>query len=263
MRILVFSDTHGKWDNMYDIAVKEKADLILHCGDIETLTCKEDLPYFPAPSKFKREYESGNKPFEFKKYYDAGKVPIPTYFIAGNHENWLMLSKYIKGPVQLLENLYYFGNYGIVEVEGLVIAGFSKIYHPEYTYLTEIDTATGREIPYRWTKDRKRDNSPKNTSYFHIEDMYSLIELSKNYEKVDILLLHENPPGKFPEGFRRHGNSDTYGVEEIEELIKALSPKYVFCGHMHFDGERRVNNSMLVNIGENCFEKLDTNTHLS
>jgi len=256
MRILVFADTHGRWKDMYDTASKEKADIILHCGDIETLSGAEDLPYFPAPTKFKKKYE-GEKSFEFKEYYDSGKVPIPTYFIAGNHENWLMLNHYINGPVKIIENLYYFGNYGIAEINNLVIAGFSKIYHQDYTYLTEIDPNTGEEKPYRWAKDRKKDNSTKNASYFHYEDLMSLVELSKSYNKIDILLLHENPKGKFPEGFRRHGSDDYFGCKEINELIEALDPKYVFCGHMHFSDERVIGNSTLINIGENSFVKFE------
>ena len=234
MKIAIFSDTHGKWDEMYDRA--KGCDIILHCGDIETLLSNEDLPYFPAPSKFKKQYENGVRSYEFKKYWDKGKVPVLTYFIAGNHENWKMLYKYIKGPVKLIENLYYFGNYGIVKIENIVIAGFSKIFHHNYSYLNS---------PIRWKPNNKNPQSPKIASYFHVEDLMNLIELAKDYEKIDILLLHENPLGEF------------YGCKEITELIEALNPKYVFCGHMHWKGERKLFNSIVINIEENGVYYLD------
>jgi Icc-related predicted phosphoesterase len=218
-KIIVMADTHGKWDSMY----KKEADIILHCGDIETLVNEEDLRYFPAPSKFKENYV-----FEFEKYYTKGSVPIPTYFIAGNHENWGMLSQYTQGPVKIIENLYYFGNYGITEIDGLVVAGFSKIYHPIHSY------------GYRWKKNRGK---VKHASYFNILDMLALIELSENYKCIDILLLHENP--------FYSGEGKTYGSEEITKLIEALSPKYVFCGHMHFQGKRKIGDSIVINIEKN------------
>ena len=33
MRMLVFSDTHGRWDTMYDIICAQAHDMVLHLGD--------------------------------------------------------------------------------------------------------------------------------------------------------------------------------------------------------------------------------------
>lgn len=97
----------------------------------------------------------------------------------------------------MLENLYYLGNYGVVNINGVIIAGFSKIHHPEYSYLTEFSIENGDTVPYKWNPHRKND-SPKLCSYFHMEVMIAFIDLCNNFEKNDILLLHENPPGNLP-----------------------------------------------------------------
>jgi predicted phosphodiesterase len=55
MKITVFSDTHGEWHNKYKRAAEMGSDLILHCGDIETLTSKYDLPYYTLHLRFTKQ----------------------------------------------------------------------------------------------------------------------------------------------------------------------------------------------------------------
>lgn len=248
MNILIFSDTHGSWDSMYQRAIDNNCDIILHCGDIELLKDESDIPFYPAPKRFKEEYLTGAKHFEYARYFNVGSVPIPTYFISGNHENWRALYNIIQGPVSIIKNLYYFGNFGVIKLEnGIVIAGLSKIFHELYSITT---TISKNKEPERWSPYNKRNNSPKRAAYLHIYDVYTLMRLCRKYEKIDILLLHENPysidaPGK------------VIGAEIITELIKKIRPGVVFCGHMHYSSINKIENIPVINIGYDDFIKLD------
>ncbi|TYB33576.1 MAG: hypothetical protein FXF49_05585 [Flexistipes sinusarabici] len=248
MKIAVFSDTHGKWDSMYERANKSGTDIVLHCGDIEPLRVKEDLDYFPTPTKYKKPYIDGTREMEFAKYYEKGEVPIPTYFISGNHENWNYLFKYVEGPVKLLQNLFYLGCFGYTEINGIKIAGFSKIFGEKDSESFVVDENTGEYKPYRWNPESKRDNSPKRASHYHIADLESLVKITKN-TNIDILLLHENPKTKW----QKNNIESEYGTDDIDLLIQELKPKYAFCGHMHFrnTNTERYQNTTLVNIEEN------------
>lgn len=248
MRISIFADTHGEWDSMYERAHKPEADIILHCGDIEPIRSVDDLQYFPTPTKYKKPYTDGTREMEFAKYYEKGEVPIPTYFISGNHENWNYLYEYIKGPAELLKNLFYLGSYGYAEINGITIAGFSKIFGEKDSESFVVDESTGEYKPYRWTPESKRDNSPKKASHYHIADIENLIKITKN-KNIDILLLHENPKTTW----QKNNTESEYGTDDIDLLIQEIEPKYAFCGHMHFRNinRKRYQNTTLVNIEEN------------
>lgn len=238
-KTLICSDIHGKFLDMYKYAVEKGVTSILNCGDIECLRTLDDLQYFPSPSKYVREYREGIRPLEFAKYING--VPIPTYAIAGNHEPWGWLEEYCsRGLHEIVPNLHYFGTYGLTQVETgvgrLNVAGFSKIFHEEHSLVENY-------IP--WNPKAKRHSSPKRASYFNEEDIYNLIELC-NGQKIDILLLHENP-AKYSE------NKLEYGCDLITELIRAISPKITFCGHMHFKDERTIDNTVVVNLPLNKY----------
>ena len=236
---LICADIHGKFLSMYKYALEKGVTSILNCGDLECLRTLNDLEYFPSPSKYVREYRESIRPLEFAEYLNG--VPIPTYAIAGNHEPWDWLENYRKqGLHELVPNLHYFGTYGLAQVETgvgkLNVAGFSKIFHEEHSLVENY-------VP--WDRKAKRLCSPKLASYFNEEDIYNLIDLCKGRD-IDILLLHENPA-------KYRGNKLEYGCDLITELVRAISPKIAFCGHMHFKDERVIDNTVVVNLPLNQY----------
>lgn len=257
MRVVIFSDTHGEWHSMYERALREQADVVLHCGDIETLRDENDLAYYIAPKKYKRKYMEGTEPFEYQYYYEQGGVPLLTFFIAGNHENWNYLYKYIQGPVRLINRFFYMGNYGFFSMGGhLNIAGLSKVHVADTVdYYTMTDA--GERIPFRWHPKHIKMQSPKHAKGYHECDFDNLVRLIDG-RRVDILLLHENPLSVFETGSKA---GRIYGSKDIDILIRKLRPAYVFCGHMHFDKidftRYKDVGTVFVNIEKNGFFTLN------
>ena len=73
MKILVFSDSHGRIDVMRSIAVKENPDLILHLGDYET-DCERAFPGYRV-IKVRGNCDHGSTE-ETERFLDFGKSRI-------------------------------------------------------------------------------------------------------------------------------------------------------------------------------------------
>lgn len=233
-KTLITADNHGKHKELFEYAVNNDVATILQCGDLEPIRSLDDLEHFPAPSKFVREYMSGERSLEFAEYLKG--VPVPTYTISGNHEPFGWLEQFrSKGVHELVPNFYYFGNYGVAEIDTgvgkLTVAGFSKIFHEEHSLAENFES---------WHPKRRKICSPKRAAYFNETDIHALIDVCRGRE-VDILLLHENPANY-------HGNKLEYGCDLITDLVKALAPKVAFCGHMHFAAERMIGGTLVVNL---------------
>lgn len=238
-KTLITADNHGNHKALYDFALKNNISTILQCGDFEPIRSLDDLEHFPAPSRFVREYRCGDRPLEFADFLEG--VPVTTYSIAGNHEPFGWLEQYREmGPHELVSNFYYFGNFGVTEVETgigkLTVAGFSKIFHKVHSLAENFEP---------WHPKRRRLCSPKRAAYFNEADIYALIDACKG-QAVDILLLHENP-AKYQSGKLE------YGCDLISDLVKALAPKVAFCGHMHFAAERMIDSTRVVNLPINQY----------
>lgn len=77
---------HGELEQVYDklVQLQEKTgvklDLLLICGDFQSLRHEQDLKDMHCPDKYK---EMGH----FHKYYEGKKLaPVLTILIGGNHE---------------------------------------------------------------------------------------------------------------------------------------------------------------------------------
>lgn len=118
---------HGELDRIYariedhQKRSGQKIDLLVCCGDFQSLRNAGDFLSSSIPAKFRR---LGNFP-----YYYAGekKAPILTVFIGGNHEASQPLRElYLGGWVA--PNIYYLGAAGVVRYGGLRIGGIGGIY---------------------------------------------------------------------------------------------------------------------------------------
>jgi lariat debranching enzyme len=87
MKIAIEGCCHGELDNIYEAILNEekekdiKIDLLICCGDFESIRNNKDLNSMSVPDKYKdaknfHEYYSGKK-----------KAPLPTLFIGGNLNN--------------------------------------------------------------------------------------------------------------------------------------------------------------------------------
>ena len=108
LRIAVQGCCHGQLDQIYQTIQAEesrtgnKVDLLLCCGDFQSLRNIADLASMAVPDKYK---ELGT----FYKYYSGQVVaPVLTIFIGGNHEASVSLQELFYGG-WVAENIYYLG----------------------------------------------------------------------------------------------------------------------------------------------------------
>ncbi|KIO31802.1 hypothetical protein M407DRAFT_19313 [Tulasnella calospora MUT 4182] len=127
MKIAVEGCCHGKLDAIYDrIEQLERqngyqVDLVLICGDFKAIRTQADLRCMASPPKY---LEMG----DFSKYYTREKVaPILTLIIGGNHEASNYFWELYHGGF-IAPNMYYLGAAGVVQFNGIRIAGLSGIY---------------------------------------------------------------------------------------------------------------------------------------
>lgn len=119
---------HGDLTKIYtDILKWKQANsvsreiLLLVCGDFQSIRHEEDLQNMAVPSKYR-------KLGDFSRYYSGELVaPFLTIFIGGNHEGQNYLKDLYYGG-WVAENIYFLGYSGVVDWNGLRIAGISGIY---------------------------------------------------------------------------------------------------------------------------------------
>jgi lariat debranching enzyme len=233
MRIAIEGCCHGALDKIYqEIMAQGGADLLLICGDFQSVRNLHDLTTMSVPDKYKK---MGN----FYQYYSGKKkAPIPTIFIGGNHEASNYLHELFYGG-WVCPNIYYLGHAGVVTFAGLRIGGMSGIYVPQ-TYENgyfEQQPLQGGDVKtsYRIRK-----------SAFH--------KLSLLRKPVDIMMSHDWPRGitRFGDlpgllkikGFLRNEiAANTLGSAPAEQLLNRLKPKYWFSAHLHVRFEALVSHS--------------------
>jgi lariat debranching enzyme len=228
MRVVVEGCCHGELDKIYhtieeiEQVIHDKIDLLLICGDFQAVRNQSDLASLACPLKY-RKMQS------FYKYYNGTiEAPLLTIFIGGNHEASNHLQElYFGGWVA--HNIYYLGSAGVINVNGLRIAGLSGIYNSKHYHLGHY------EIP-PYDSDELR-------SVYHVRafEVWKLKQLSG---RIDIVLTHD-----WPRGIHYHGDakkllrkksfltqellSNTLGSPPNEELLNCLQPAYWFSSHMH------------------------------
>lgn len=192
-------------------------DFVLQVGDFEPHRHDADLATMAAPAKYRHLGD-------FAAYHQRRRrFPWPLYFIGGNHEPYGHLDLYPEGSA-LAPHCHYLGRSGVVELNGLRVAGLSGI-HREATF----------------TKSRPPlasmgDVSNKDFTFFNEQDVERVLALGR----AEVLLLHDWPAGIIPpeeaagfQGQRRSTSHDLVGNEYARLLVDALQPRLVLCGHLH------------------------------
>jgi lariat debranching enzyme len=94
-------------------------------------------------------------------------------------------------------------------------------------------------------------------TYFNNEDVDEIL----GFAEADILLFH-----KWPSLMNNVRNKEwpshwgTVGSEPLTELLELLSPKYVFCGHMHTPARYRYERTEIVCLSD--FHRDPENSYL-
>jgi Icc-related predicted phosphoesterase len=147
------------------------------------------------------------------------ELPIPTWFVAGNNEDFDVIERLRDGDTEGATNANLLAS-TVVELDGLRIAGLSGNYAP-----TQYEKSRGE-----LAGDRRR--------HFVRDDVAAVTRLGD----VDVLLAHEAPHGVL--------NTDGYdvGCRPIDELLGALSPTLCLVGHHHEHAEGTFGSTRVVTL---------------
>jgi len=228
MLIAVEGCAHGELDKIYETVGQlerqrnVKVDLLICCGDFQSVRNEADLQCMAVPPKFRQMCS-------FYKYYSGEAVaPILTIFIGGNHEASNYLQELAYGG-WVAPNIYYLGYAGVVKIGGIRIAGISGIYKGYNYFKGHHEIA-----PY--------DNSTMKSVY-HVRNLevYRLKQLKEN---IDVFMSHDWPRGVYDYGdtaellhfkpfFRDEIANKTLGSQACEMLLQEIKPKYWFSAHLH------------------------------
>ncbi|KAJ3439641.1 lariat debranching enzyme [Anaeramoeba flamelloides] len=228
MKIAVVGCVHGKLDKVYSkiryLSKKNNyhIDLVIICGDFQTARNRSDLDSLCVKPKFKLMHD-------FHRYYSGEKTaPFLTIFVGGNHEASNYLQELNFGG-WVAPNIYYLGRSGVINFNGLKIAGLSGIfkgYHLNLPY--------EEKCPYSNEEIR---------SIFHVRslDIFRLHLIQRN---IDIMITHDWPRGVTDHGdvnsllkkkpfFRKDIETTGLGSPINWELLIKKQPRYYFCAHLH------------------------------
>ncbi|KAG8852053.1 hypothetical protein FRB96_008971 [Tulasnella sp. 330] len=227
MKIAVEGCCHGELDATYK-RIEEletqngySVELLLICGDFQAVRTQADLNCMSVPAKY---LQMG----DFHKYYSGERVaPILTVVIGGNHEASNYFWELYHGG-WLAPNIYYLGCAGVVQFNGIRIAGASGIFKSHDYRSGHYET-----LPY--------DRSSMRSAY-HIRQ-YDVIKLLQ-IRSPDIFLSHD-----WPQSIERHGDlqgllrrkkhfkedvdTGNLGSPPLMEILKKIRPRHWFAAHLH------------------------------
>ncbi len=258
MLVCAAGDCHGQLELMYamiaqmEAQVGRQVDLVLQVGD---------LGVWPDPARVDQATRRHGDAGDYPAWHAAGQgPPIPTLFIAGNHEDFHALHGQPVGA--LLPNLTFlpWGRSTVFEARGqrLGIGGVGGCYSEKSYRMAALPLARRKH-------------------YTHHE-LQALVQ--KRDAHLDVLMFHDAPAGTLERlsaerpGIERHGaertgtertgpertgpertgpertGADRTGAERpwrrestaegLAEVIAALRPRLCLSGHWHVRTERRI-----------------------
>ena len=240
MRVAVIGCLHGELEDMYKTIEQANSrlsssssssssliELVVVCGDFQSLRSEADLPSLHVPPKYKT---LGS----FADYFNGIKTAsVLTIFIGGNHEASNLLSDHRLGGF-IAPNIYYMGNEGVVNYKGYRIGGISGIYN-YHNY------RKGRyeKVPY---------NDDDIRSIYHIReiDTFRLLHLDQRRRRIDMFLSHDWPQRIWDYGknsgqqllrmkpfFRDDMMSGKLGSPPLRTILDHIQPRFWFAAHLH------------------------------
>ena len=234
-------DTHGNLKFMWRLATEwqkrtgRTLDAIFQVGDFGLFPSEDRLDPPTRKHAQNHGYPLSVALGDFPEVLSgAHPVPIPTYFIRGNHEDQdflLNLQKqkkdwYLSHPAEVVPNLYYVPDGCIFQLGLARIAGWGGCWGKN-TW----------EMGY-WSAARLQSDRRKN----HMtRDVFERLRR----EKFDVLVTHDAPTGVGLKGMQHpdkslldpesisDGTPDGPGMPHIRQLIEEVQPRFHFSGHWH------------------------------
>ena len=245
-------------------------DVLLCCGDVQTLRNAQDFHSLAVPPKYKSMGD-------FHAYYSGQKIaPILTIMIGGNHEASNYLQELHYGG-WVAPNIYYLGAAGVVNlckkrieengnvvVSVLRIAGISGIYKDNHYSLGRYemppyDNNSLRSVYHTREVDVKRMRSLSSAVSSSTSSSLSASLSPSPGRILDIMITHDWPRGIAQHGnltqllqqkpfFRQEVEQNEFGSPAHEDLLYTLKPRYWFAAHLHVKFEALVRHD--INGGE-------------
>ncbi|MFC4439088.1 MULTISPECIES: metallophosphoesterase family protein [Natrialbaceae] len=146
------------------------------------------------------------------------ELPAPTWFVAGNNEDFDVIDALRAGETAETRNLHLLAS-TVATVAGLRVAGLSGNYAP-----------TKYDLP-------RSELSGERRRHFTHED----VERAASLSDVDVFLTHEAPTGLLSYGYDP-------GCEHVDEILEALSPELCLVGHHHRHREATIEGTRVVSL---------------
>lgn len=250
MKVAVVGCAHGEVEKIYETLEsmqneKEcKVDVLLCCGDFQAARDEHDLKSM-ARGKDYHDMQT------FFKYYNGeNTAPVLTIIVGGNHEASNYLQELPFGG-WLAPNIYYLGNAGCVNFNGLRIAGSSgnrcQNSHISCDMSFNLISGIYKKHDYRrghYEFPPYNENTKRTVYHVRELEVFRLKQLSK---KIDVFMSHDWPMNvhKFGDtmtaqnlvaikpNFQEDVENDCLGSPVNKELLEHLKPSYWFAAHMH------------------------------
>lgn len=238
---------HGELNKIYEKCVDhekmtgKKIDLLICCGDFQSMRRSEDLMSMAAPRKY---LQLG----DFHEYFSTDPstppkrtAPYLTVFVGGNHENsdWLAEESY--GGF-LAPNIYYLGHSGVITVDDCVnIAGLSGIFK-----------GMDYQRPYPSRPYAANDGCKRSAYHVRKIEVEKLNMFFNTYElegSSSPLRIHFFVSHDWPSGITKYGNEQQllrykpFFAEDIAHgalgnpytmpLLRKSQPEYWVAAHLH------------------------------
>ncbi|GME67076.1 unnamed protein product [[Candida] boidinii] len=224
MRVAIEGCCHGELSMIYDSLKNQNVELLLICGDFQSIRNPADLKCMAVPEKYK-------KLGEFTEYYQGIKsAPILTIFIGGNHEASNYLLELSNGGY-VAPNIYYLGKNGSIWYKGLKISGMSGIFNEHNFMKPSYET-----VPF--------NNSSIRSIYHYRKTDFLALFLMSEHRHDSIIMTHDWPEGIYEYGntaellrrkpfFRKDIQTHTLGSVPAMVLLQKLKPKKWYSAHLH------------------------------
>jgi Icc-related predicted phosphoesterase len=248
--VAFFGDTHGELKLMWQIAQdwQERTGSLLDC-----IVQVGDLGVYPGPDRVdpatvkhakKHGYSLVKAVGDFPEVYsEEYQIPIPTYFIRGNHEDQEFLMNYekrlmelhpgdhLQRCIEICTNLFYIPDGHIIKLGDIKLAGWGGCWGQK-TW----------DMDY-WSSARCQPNNRGYTRKLNHMTRDRFEHLMRS--GFDILVTHDAPTGTGVKGFTDRKAAQEAGIEPTEdvfggpgvgyirELIEEVKPRYHFNGHYH------------------------------
>ena len=217
--ILMVGDVHGDFDSLFELEeqYKEICDVAIQVGD---LSFYNNFPSAYADGKFLKHLPSSGYPV-ITNNPSFKKLPIKTYFIKGNHDDY-------DYPSNLEQyNIFYLKS-GTYILNGRVIAILGGIYSPK---------------KFQEDPGNLKGRSRRFFTNYEIENLK--IAAFRPYT----LVTHQAASIALPY------NKQHEGIAILDELLLKVNPEIYIYGHHHINYTSNTNKTSIVGLGALNYNK--------